>query len=309
MRNRARGSESEGGVAIDTAGEPSILIGFVMTFIGNQQPVGDEIMSGRRIFGFSCAVAALVLATAWNNQIGAAERAAGTTGTASSRSADKLPSSAASDQDIITYINERIRKGWKDNELQPSGKCSDAEWCRRVYLDVLGRIPSVKELDYFLTIKGNRKAILIERLLDTDSKYPEWAGTSLYPLTQKYSEEFARSWTTTFTNMLIGRPKPAREEERDMVDREGMQQYLRMLVSREQARTIGSSMSWSAPRARTSPAKKATTAPRTSCWITCKSKLPQPPRRPHDSSWDCRCNARSATTIRSMNGSRTSFGV
>src|SRR5690242_4304520 len=115
-----------------------------MTFIArNQQPVGDEIMSGRRIFGFSCAVAALVFASAWNNQIGAAE----TTGTASSRSAAKLPSSAVSDQDILTYINERIRQGWKDNELQPSGKCSDSEWCRRVYLDVLGRIPSVKELD------------------------------------------------------------------------------------------------------------------------------------------------------------------
>src|SRR4051794_25914578 len=43
----------------------------------------------------------------------------------------------------IRRINEEIRRVWEDNKLHPSVAATDNEWCRRVYLDVLGRVPSV----------------------------------------------------------------------------------------------------------------------------------------------------------------------
>jgi len=66
----------------------------------------------------------------------------------------------------VEYINEMIRKGWTDNKLTPSAMATDGEWCRRVYLDVIGRIPTVNELNRFITDKSaNRKAALVDLLL------------------------------------------------------------------------------------------------------------------------------------------------
>ena len=51
----------------------------------------------------------------------------------------------------VAYINEMIRKGWVDNKVTPSPYATDGEWCRRVYLDIIGRIPTVPELNAFLS--------------------------------------------------------------------------------------------------------------------------------------------------------------
>lgn len=121
-------------------------------------------------------------------------------------------SSEVTDADIIKFIDQQIRQGWKDAEVSPSPAATENEWCRRLFLDVLGRVPSVNELQAFLNDKSrNKKETLVDRLLNSD----------------EYVEEYARNWTTIWTNLLIGRPKSDRDEARDMVDREGMQQYLR----------------------------------------------------------------------------------
>jgi hypothetical protein len=124
----------------------------------------------------------------------------------------EVSASGTSDADIIAYINDQIRKGWKDAEITASPEATESEWCRRLYLDVLGRIPSITELQSFVTGKSkHKKRELVDRLLDSD----------------EYVEEYARNWMTIWTNILIGRPKAARDEARDLVDRDGMQQYLR----------------------------------------------------------------------------------
>jgi len=135
---------------------------------------------------------------------------------ASGRDLSSIPSSAITDEDIIAYINKKIREGWAGAEITPSPLATDAEWCRRVYLDILGRIPSIDELNQFLGSKSAKKrAELVDRLVGNSESE------------DRYLEEYARNWTTVWTNVLIGRPKNAREEQRDMVDREGMQQFLR----------------------------------------------------------------------------------
>ncbi len=123
----------------------------------------------------------------------------------------------------VAYINELLRKGWTEHGLSPSPPASDSEWCRRVYLDILGRIPSTAELDAFVRDRtGQRKLNLVNRLLgegpvktDEDRR-----------LNERYTTEYARNWTTIWTNILIGRN--GGNEERSMIDREGMQQYLRL---------------------------------------------------------------------------------
>src|SRR5687767_10006583 len=66
---------------------------------------------------------------------------------------------AAPDYNIpqVAFINKEIRQVWTDNNLTPSPPALDQEWCRRVYLDVVGRIPSVQELREFVTSKESDK--------------------------------------------------------------------------------------------------------------------------------------------------------
>jgi hypothetical protein len=110
----------------------------------------------------------------------------------------------------VKFINEQISTVWKDNRLLPSPPATDGEWCRRVYLDVIGRIPSVAELREFVANKDpQKKAKLVEKLLNDDA----------------YLEEYARNWTTLWTNVLIGRNGGM--EENTLTSREGMQKYLR----------------------------------------------------------------------------------
>jgi hypothetical protein len=110
----------------------------------------------------------------------------------------------------VRQINEQIRQQWTDYQITPSPPASEGEWCRRVYLDILGRVPSVAELNEFLTDSAaDKKARLVDKLL-----YDE-----------KHTEEYAKNWTTLWTNILIGRSGGT---ERDtLISRPGMQKYLR----------------------------------------------------------------------------------
>ncbi|QDS92968.1 hypothetical protein FF011L_17230 [Roseimaritima multifibrata] len=110
----------------------------------------------------------------------------------------------------VAAINKAIEQTWTDYEIRPSPDADDAQWCRRVYLDVLGRIPSYEELTEFLGSRDrNKRRELVQTLLHDD----------------KYTEEYARNWATIWTNVLIGRSGGT--DRRSMTSRDGMQKYLR----------------------------------------------------------------------------------
>lgn len=103
---------------------------------------------------------------------------------------------------IIQEINDQIRATWKDNEVEPSPVADDAEWMRRVYLDIVGHIPPVEDVEKFIADKDKAKRTkLIDRLLDDPA--------------------YVRNWTTIWTNLCIGQQTPRR------VSREGMQKFFR----------------------------------------------------------------------------------
>ena len=111
----------------------------------------------------------------------------------------------------VKFINEQIAAGWADAGLQPSADATDGEWCRRVFLDVVGRIPTVAELNGFVSDSSvTKKAELVDRLLGDE-----------------YVDEYARNWTDVWTTTLIGR-----DVDNDMVSRPGMRQWLRRAFSK-----------------------------------------------------------------------------
>ena len=110
----------------------------------------------------------------------------------------------------VEKINELVEIVWTDFEITPSKPATDGEWCRRVYLDLIGRIPKVEELREFVGDKSpDKREKLVEKLLYDD----------------EFTEEFARNWTTIWTNLLIGRT--GGNDNRSMINRAGMQKYLR----------------------------------------------------------------------------------
>lgn len=77
---------------------------------------------------------------------------------------------AAPDKDAIALaaaIDRQVSAGWDANQIQPAPPASDAEFVRRVYLDLAGRIPAVAEVRAFLDDKRpDKRQRLIEQLLE-----------------------------------------------------------------------------------------------------------------------------------------------
>jgi len=87
---------------------------------------------------------------------------------------------------LIGFINERIRNGWIENGIPPSAVADDGEWLRRVYLDIIGHVPPVEDVEAFIADKDKSKRTkVIDKLLDDPA--------------------YVRNWTTTWTNLLVGR--------------------------------------------------------------------------------------------------------
>ncbi len=108
---------------------------------------------------------------------------------------------------VVAYVNERLTQSWKDNEIKPSPVASDAEWVRRVYLDIAGRIPTAEEAREFIADSDTAKrAKLIDKLLD--------------------SPDYVQHLTTTWTNLSIGRGNVRR------VSRPGMAKFWREVFAK-----------------------------------------------------------------------------
>lgn len=103
---------------------------------------------------------------------------------------------------LIQFINERIRAAWQENNVAPSDPADDAEWLRRVHLDIVGHIPDLEAFEKFVADKDKAKrSKMIDSLLEDPG--------------------YVRNFTTIWTNNLIGRQSSNR------VSRPGMQKFLR----------------------------------------------------------------------------------
>src|SRR6185295_15656977 len=67
-----------------------------------------------------------------------------------------------------TIIDDEVAKRLADEGYKPSGRSDDAEFLRRVYLDLVGVIPSAAKVEAFLkdTEPNKREKIIDELLAD-----------------------------------------------------------------------------------------------------------------------------------------------
>lgn len=115
----------------------------------------------------------------------------------------------------VKMINAAIEQQWQDYGLKPADYEDELKWCRRLFLDLIGRVPTVEELVAFERSKEpNKRELLVETLLNDG----------------RYTEDFALHWGTIWSNILVGR---SGGNDRDsFISRDGMGKYLRDCFAR-----------------------------------------------------------------------------
>ncbi len=98
-------------------------------------------------------------------------------------------------QALASRIDQRIAAAWSKG-VRPAALADDAEFFRRVHLDLAGRIPSVVEIRDFLDDnRPDKRRLWVDRILQVDAN-----DTSYH---DAYSNHFAnvwRAWLLTRTN-------------------------------------------------------------------------------------------------------------
>ena len=70
---------------------------------------------------------------------------------------------------VTQAVDTLIAEGWERRGVNPATAVDDRTWCRRVYLDLAGRIPTAAELQEFLgSPADSRRIALVDRLLTSD---------------------------------------------------------------------------------------------------------------------------------------------
>src|SRR2546427_147240 len=74
---------------------------------------------------------------------------------------------SAGEKPLRQVIDAEVRAAWQREKITPAGRSDDATFLRRLFLDLLGTVPTYEETKQFLDDPdANRRAKLIDRLLD-----------------------------------------------------------------------------------------------------------------------------------------------
>lgn len=80
--------------------------------------------------------------------------------------------------EMAAWIDRQLDASWANQRLVPAPKTTDSEFVRRIFLDLIGRIPSVGEVREFLTdSRLDKRQILVEELLQRGAFSAHLANT------------------------------------------------------------------------------------------------------------------------------------
>ncbi len=113
-------------------------------------------------------------------------------------------------QVVTEKINDQLALGYREQQVEPAGACDDHVFVRRLFLDLVGRIPTQEELSGFLQggsdSKGKRLR-LIDQLLQTEEHFIHWADlfdTLLMgrAADEKYTQRRQHQWRAFLENSI-----------------------------------------------------------------------------------------------------------
>lgn len=104
---------------------------------------------------------------------------------------------------VVADVDQLFTESWQRLEARPTTVADNSEWVRRVYLDLVGRIPTVPEVEAFhADSSADKRRKLVDTLLD--------------------GGDYARNFAGVWSNLLIGRHPQQR------VNRPAFDKFLRM---------------------------------------------------------------------------------
>lgn len=107
----------------------------------------------------------------------------------------KPPDAPRAFESPLHAIDTLIAEGWRRRGVSPAPSADDRTWCRRIYLDLAGRIPTPEELSLFLySPEPNKREGLVHELMASDA----------------YAEHMRELWDV----YLLGRGKRRNHEDR-----------------------------------------------------------------------------------------------
>jgi hypothetical protein len=130
----------------------------------------------------------------------------------------------------LDYIDSMLKESWEEANIKPSKRATDEEFLRRAYLDVLGRIPNIREANAFLRAtdkekgkEGEKRAKLVEYLLN-DADYPKNFATQwkVILLGRKMQDrEVDPNALTSWLRRQFGENRPWNEMAREILTAKG----------------------------------------------------------------------------------------
>ncbi len=116
--------------------------------------------------------------------------------------------SASEVKPIVESIDRFVQQGYQQRGIEPATVGDDRGFVRRLYLDLVGRVPTVDELDQFLEVDAEkRRPQLIDELLGRDEHIVHLADmfdTLLMGRADegKYNQRVQHHWRTFLENSL-----------------------------------------------------------------------------------------------------------
>ena len=96
------------------------------------------------------------------------------------------------------FIDGHVIRKWEQLKLEPSGGATDEEFLRRVYLDVIGTLPTPDETTQFLADKSSdRRSTLIDSLLERP-EYAQYRALRLSDILRVNSQYLSQEGADTF---------------------------------------------------------------------------------------------------------------
>jgi hypothetical protein len=104
---------------------------------------------------------------------------------------------------LAKRIDEHVAAAWKAQDATPAPLADDAEFFRRVHLDIAGRIPSVWDVRAFLTDKRpDKRQRIIENLLEGELK-----GSGDKSAPAGYVRHFSNVWRREWLPQTLNNPQ------------------------------------------------------------------------------------------------------